>query len=91
MNVQVFKWWTCCSKFQWKCHTVYTCILLLTRFTVKPSQVLFNTYFTGLGMYKLNVFNTRKISTEQIIIGAAATEAAKLFIPLNVFSKAWIE
>lgn len=31
---------------------------------VKASQILFKTYYTALGMYKLNVFNARKISSK---------------------------
>ena len=42
-------------------------------------------------MHKLNIFNTHKISTEQSIIWAAVTVAAKLFVAVNVSYKTWID
>ena len=40
--------------------------------------VLCGTYYTVLKTYKLNIFNTKKVSTEQIIA-------------VNVFHKTWID
>ena len=51
----------------------------------------FSTFYTVLKSYKLNIFNTRNISTEQSIIWAAVTGAAKLFISVNVSYKTWIQ
>ena len=62
-------------------------------FTAKASQVIFYLVFIILFLkgYEVNFFNTDKISTEQNIVWAGVTGAAKLFIAVNISYQSWIE
>ena len=52
-----------------------------------PKLCFFGINYTVLKSYKLNIFNTRKISTEQTITLAAVFGAAKYFIAVEFLIK----